>query len=105
MVVRDRKNRGPTKSRRRKDALRTKLVGLLKQEPDGLTTPQLVDRLKTSGWKHIGSPNEIANVLRMTPGIKKGDERLRMASTVGSRNYAIWKIKNINEWESYIRGE
>ena len=102
MVIKDRKNRGITKSRRRKDALRVKLVDLLKTEPDGLTTPQIVDRLKTVGWKHVGSPNEIANVLRMTPGIKKSDSRIRMDATTGRRNYAVWQIKNIHEWESYI---
>ena len=105
MVVKDRKSRGITKSRRRKDALRAKLVGLLKDEPNGLTTPQIIDRLKTTGWKHTGSPNEISNVLRMTPGIRKSDSRIRLEGTTGSRKYVIWQIKNMNEWESYLRGE
>ncbi len=102
MVVKDRKYRGITKSRRRKDNLRVKLIGLLRDEPNGLTTPQIIDRLKSTGWKHTGSANEIANVLRMTPGIKKKDTRIRIASTVGSRQYSIWHINNINEWNSYI---
>ena len=104
MVVRDRKNRWNLKSRRRKDKLRQRLVLILRAEPDGLTSPQIIDRVKTSGWKHTGSTNEITNVLKCCPGVTRSDTPMRMLATIGSRNYVVWKFTDESDWEDYISG-
>tara|TARA_R100000005_G_scaffold26821_1_gene11951 strand:- start:313 stop:591 length:279 start_codon:yes stop_codon:yes gene_type:complete len=90
-MITDRKHR-QSNNRRKNDGLRTKLVKILYEYPEGLSGDQLRFKLKDAGWRHTGSIHQITQVLRMTPGVSKSR----------SGNNTIWLLTNENAWREYI---
>ncbi len=82
------------------------IVGMLRQNPNGLSSVEIYNNLADSGkfYRHLPAMSSIGSVLKgMSPvGITTNSSRYERTNTSGARKVSVWTIDvdKYNQWRN-----